>query len=296
MRFVPGLLLVAATSGSVACAKDGIRGDDGPDAGPDAAAGGPDADVGPQPCDMTGIWIAEQHTTSTALGSDQNTTTWYFYQFSQTGDRFTAVKSLNCGLVVDGTTTVTLDDATLEALAPNEAAGPGRGGTFKPTADGQQCEFSLDRMYNLRGANKAMYLTSAWTVGAPDKPLAMFPALPTNPPGMEDWDHDNMHGITLRSGLGNRFVAQRDYNQHAGTVAQFADQFGGRGVVVVKWDSQEGISDQTGPLLRVTATPKGDGWARYARADERLTVVETGAHPALETCRNVQRLAREIWP
>ncbi|HTJ45680.1 MAG TPA: hypothetical protein VL463_26440 [Kofleriaceae bacterium] len=290
MRLVLCACIVAG-----ACSSDGVNGSDGVDAGADAPQVGPDADVGNKPCDMTGVWIAEQHVTATALSSDQNTTTWYYYAITQTGDTFTVTDQLNCGLVVDGTTTVTLDDATLEALAPQEFAGVGRSGTFKASADGQHCDFAFDRMYNVRGADKAMYLTSAWKVGDPPKALSQFPALPTAPPGMQDWDKDNMDGITLRSGLGNRYVSQRDYNEHAGTVPQFAAKFGGQGVIVVKWDTQEGISTQTSPLLRVTATPKGDGWARYARADSTLTVVKTGAHPALDTCRNVQQLAKSAW-
>jgi hypothetical protein len=293
MRIVVGLTCVLAIAAG--CSKDGVSGDDGPDAGADASNSGPDANVGASPCDMTGVWIAEQHVTSTALSSDQNTTTWYYYKFTQQGDHFTVVDQLDCGLVVDGTTTVTLDDATLEALATQEFAGLGRGGTFKKSADGQHCDFSLDRMYNVRGAGKAQYLTNTWKVGDPPKALSEFPALPTTPPGMEDWDKDNMDGITLRSGLGNRYVCQRDYNEHAGTVPQFASTFGGQGVITVKWDSQEGISQQTPALLRISATPKGDGWARYARADSTLTVVTTGAHPALDTCRNVQQLAKTAW-
>src|SRR5688572_19222000 len=130
------------------CEQDGIAGSDGVDAGGDDGPSGPDADVGDQPCDMTGRWIAEQHTVSVALGANQNTTNWYFYEFTQTGETFTATKALNCGFVVDGTTTVTLGDATLKSLAETEFAGPGRSGTFRPSQDGQSCEFKLDRQYN----------------------------------------------------------------------------------------------------------------------------------------------------
>jgi len=296
MRFAMLLVCAAGISAeTTACSNDGVDGSDGSDAGIDSMATGPDANVGTNPCDMTGVWIAEQHVTSTALSTDQNTTTWYYYKIAQTGDKFTVMDQLDCGLVVDGTVTVTLADATLEALATQEFAGMGRTGTFKASADGQHCDFAFDRMYNVRGADKAMYLTNTWKVGDPPKPLSMFTALPTAPPGMQDWDKDNMDGITLLAGgLGNRFVAQRDYNEHAGTVAKFASQFGGKGVIVVKWDSQEGISDQTSPILRSTATPKGDGWARYARADTTLKM-GTGAHAALDTCRNVQQLAKSAW-
>jgi hypothetical protein len=293
MRCLLHLLAIATVVAG--CERDGVVGEDNLDAGGDAGPTGPDADVGDLPCDMTGRWIGEQHTVSVALGADQRTTTWYFYEFTQTGDRFTAVRSLNCGFVVDGTTTVTLDDATLAALAEQELAGQGRGGSFKPSMDGQSCEFVLDRMYNLRGADKAQYLTGTWNVGDPDRPLDQFPTLPTAPPGMQDWDGDNMDGITLRTGLGNRYVAQRDYNEHSGRVPTFAAEFGGQGVISVVWDSQEGISTQTSPLLRTTSTPSGNGWARYARADTTLTVVETGPTAVLETCRNVQQLATETW-
>ncbi len=292
MRIVFAVTIVALLP---ACSKDGVTGGDDVDAGADAAPTGPDANVGSKPCDMTGVWIAEQHVTATALSSDQNTTTWYYYAITQTGDTFAMTDQLNCGLVVDGTTTVTIDDATLEALAPQEFAGL-RSGTFKVSADGQHCDFALDRMYNLRGADKTMYLSNTWKPGDPPKPLSDFTAMPTAPPGMQDWDADSMDGITLRSGLGNRYVAQRDYNEHTGTVAQYAAQFGGQGVIDVKWDTQEGISNETSALLRISATAKGDGWARYARADQTLTVVKTGAHPALDTCHNVQQLAKSIWP
>lgn len=279
-----------------ACAPDQVLGDDDSGAHGDAGPTGPDANVGNGPCDMTGVWIAEQHTVSTAIGADQNTTNWYYYAITQTGDRFTVSSSLNCGFVVDGTTTVTLGDATLEALATMETAGPNRGGTFKLAADGQSCDFAFDRIYNLRGANKQMYLTSTWNVGDPPKPLTDFPPLPSAPPGMEDWDADGMDGVTLSTGLGSRYVAQRDWNEHQGDVPTHSAAFGGDGVITVFWDSQEAISAETPPLLRVSSTPKGDGWARYARVDGRLTVVTTGAHPALETCRNVQRLAQQVWP
>lgn len=285
------LLLAALLLLLAGCPKDGIAGDDGgDDAAGDGGPTGPDADVGDSPCDMSGVWIGEQHTVSVALATDQFTTTFYYYAIEQTGDRFTIVDALNCGFVVDGTTTVTLGDATLEALARQEMAGPNRQGNY--VENGDQCEFSLDRSYNIRGADKAAYLTDHWNIGDPAKELSTFPALPTAPPGMEDWDGDNMDGITLTSGLGPRYVAQRDWNQHSGTTSTFASQFGGEGVIVVQWDSQEGISTQTSPLLRTTATPSGDGWARYARAPQ----LEIVAGDDLQSCRNVQQLAQQIWP
>lgn len=282
-----GLPWIAVAGLAAACAQDGVNGDDDGNDAPDADSTRPDAEVGDAPCDMTGRWIAEQHTVSVALSTDQRTTNYFLFDITQEGDVFTITRALHCGFVVDGTTTVTLDDATLAALLDQEMAGQGRQGRYVQAGD--TCTFELDRIYNLRGASKATYL-DGWTVGDPDRPLSDFPALPTSEPGMEDWDGDAMHGITLRSGLGNRYVCQRDWNEHAGTTPTFASQFGGEGVIVVQWDSQEGISTQTPPLLRVSATPSGDGWARYARAGG----LADGATD-LETCRAVQALAQETW-
>ena len=295
---------VASLACLAACPNDGIRGDDGlPIGGPDGGGplpGEPDATptidgtAPATPCDMTGAWIGELHTTSTALGADQRATNWYYFEITQSGERFTIGKALHCGFIVEGTTSVTLADATLASLASTEYAGPGRQGTFKPTADNQSCTFSLDRTYNIRGANKAMYLTAVWNVGDPPKALNTFPQLPKVPPGMEDWEMDVQHGITLVTGLGKRYVAQRDWTEHLGTVPQFATEFGvetGPGKITVTWDSQEAVSDQTSPILRTTATPKGPGWSRFARAEGRLTPGATD----LQTCKSVQQLARDIW-
>jgi hypothetical protein len=288
------LLLGALMFLLTGCPKDTNPGDDGGDDGVDGGGGtAVDAAVS-EPCNMSGVWIAEQHVVSLALMAAQRSTTWYYYEIEQTGDRFTIVDGMNCGLVVDGTTTVTIGDATLAALARQEMAGPNRRGNY--TQNGDQCEFSLDRSYNIRGANKAQYLTDHWNIGDPDKELSTFPPLPDAPPGMEDWDHDSMDGITLTAGvLGGRYVAQRDWNQHHGTTDTFASQFGremGEGVIVVEWDNQEGISEQTPPLLRSTSTPSGDGWARYARAPQ----LEIIRDDDLTSCRNVQQLAQQIWP
>ncbi|HTM23032.1 MAG TPA: hypothetical protein VL172_21075 [Kofleriaceae bacterium] len=273
------------------CAKDGVGGDGDGDG--DGDAGSADGAQVSEACNMTGRWVGEQHVVSTALSADQRTTTWYYYEITQTGGTFTMTTVMNCGLVVDGTTTVTLGDDTLECLARNEAAGNGRQGTF--VQNGDSCEFHLDRSYNLRGADKAQYLLNTWQVG--DDPIALsdFPALPSEPPGMQDWDDDAMDGVTLSTGLGNRYVAQRDWNEHDGTVPTFASEFGGEGVIDVTWDAQEAVSLQTSSFLRTGATPVQGGWARYTRADD-LVVVTTGDHPELDTCRNVQQYAAAKWP
>lgn len=286
-----------------ACAEDRVLQPQGSvDAGEPIDPGDPDArpatggvDGGgsaSSECDMTGTWIVAQVTTSVALGADQTSVNWFYHSITQQADTFTVNESLNCGFRVTGTTTVTLPDATTLALAENTSSSVGRTGTF--TLNGGMCDFSINRAYNIRGADKAQFLANHWTIGDPPKPLGDFPQLPGDAgAGMEDWDSDGMEGITLSTGLGNRYVAQRDWNEHAGTVAPMSTSFGGDGVIVVTWDSQEAVSDQTSVLLRAGSTPQNPGHAYYAKVDGMLTVVP---NDKLETCKNVQRLALETWP
>jgi hypothetical protein len=259
---------------------------------------GSDADGGPAgACNLTGRWISVQITLATALGATQRTTNWFYHDIVQEpgSDEFTITKSLNCGFRVNGTTTVTLSDATAEALAIHNSSSNGRKGTYKPAADGK-CEFTLDRTYNLRGAEHGPFLSDHWMVGDPPKDLSTFPALPANAAaGMEDWDGDNMEGITLSTGLGPRYVTQRDWNQEHGFVVP-GDKIGGDGVIVVTWDGQEKVSTQTSPILQTGSTPKNPGYAYYERVGDRLTVVTSGAHPELDTCKNAVQIALTDYP
>src|SRR5688500_3230376 len=79
-------LVAAAWLCCAACAQDGVGGDDGGDDAPDADPTRPDAEVGDSACDMSGRWIAEQHTISVALSSDQHTTNYYLFDITQEGD------------------------------------------------------------------------------------------------------------------------------------------------------------------------------------------------------------------
>lgn len=284
-----------------ACAEDKVIGpmgdDDGGTTTIDARVittdGGPTIDGNPSSgdCDMTGRWIVAQVTFSTALGAQQKAVNWFYHDITQSGDQFTITKSLDCGFRVTGSTTVTLKDATLDALAKRSTS-VGRKGTYKLSGDGSKCELALARTYCLRGANMATFLSDHWTIGDPDKALSTFPALPANMgAGMEDWDADAKEGFTLNTGLGDRYVAQRDWNSHAGSVAKGATMFTGTDIVVT-WDGQEAVSMQTGALLRTTSTPMNPGRASWAKVDGELVVTAS----ELETCKNVQRLALMKFP
>jgi len=262
----------------------------------DASDGAMPPDAAVDPCDATGAWIVEEHRPYMGAGSSFFVTHWYFYRITDHGSRFAIDESLNCGFAGDlSSVAPSLSDATLATLVTNEVAGPGGGGSFAPSASGATCELTLDRMYDIRGAKRTTYLTNTWQVGDAAKPLADFVALPTVAPDMEDWDADVYRGITLHTSLGNRYVAQRDWHEHAGTVPQLSTNFGGDGVIVVAWEIQESVSTETTVLLRTSPTPNGNAWARYARIDPAL-VVATGVNAARDTCLAVQDLAAQTWP
>jgi hypothetical protein len=247
-------------------------------------------------CDLTGTWIVAQETYATALSAQQTSVNWFYHEIEQDGVEVTIRKSLNCGLRVTGSTTVTLSDAALVALARNTSSSVGRTGIFGLSSDGTRCQLALARTYNIRGANKQRFLTDHWQLGAAPKPLAEFPRLPASEAeGMEDWDNDGREGYTLSTGFGDRYVAQRDWNEHHGPVELDADEFGTRWPIAVVWDGEEVVSAQTPAFLRATATPVGNGRAYYRRADD-LAVANDGPTPELTTCKNVQRLALQAWP
>lgn len=271
-------------------------GDDGPAAGAGGSAGtssgsgggGEDGgDSGPA-CDLSGAWLTQHHTTNTALGAPQVSTSWNYHRIEQDGDGFTIVRSFDCGYVVRGTTDVSLSDAALEATARMSSTGSGTLGSFKQTTDGESCDLSFDRIYAIRGANRAMFLDAVWMVGDAPKELGEFPMPTSAADGMEDWDEDGHEGLTQLTGIGDRYTAQIDWHSYEGQVPAHRSQFGGMGVISVDYDLREVVSDETPPLLRTSSSPVPPGYGFMARVAQPLDEDEP-----LELCRSVQGMAVE---
>jgi len=263
------------------------------DAGPERST--PDAGVA-DGCDLSGAWVTQHVTTNTALGAPQLATNWSYHVFEQDGTRVRIVDSLDCGYVVRGTTDVALADATLEAMAVKATHAVGVEGTLVPTDGGQGCELELDRIYTIRGANRAMFLDSVWEVGDPPRPLSAFTLPSDASDGMEDWDHDGHEGITQLTGLGDRYTAQIDWYALSGTLPLVDGKLGvdpigtEPGVIVADYDARESVSMETPALLRTSSVPAPPGYGSMVRAD-RLARLREGESPELETCRSVQALA-----
>jgi hypothetical protein len=244
---------------------------------------------------MSGAWVAQHVTTNTALGAVQRSTNWSYLRFEQTGTQLRVVDALDCGYVVRGTTDVSLDDATLEAMARMSTNAVGVMGSVEPAGDGQSCAFSLDRIYSIRGANKAEFLDARWEIGDAPKPLSEFTLPTSEQDGMEDWDDDGHEGLTQLTGLGDRYTAQLDWHAFSGTLALEdgvlgAHALGGMGMLVADYDMLESVSQQTPALLQTSSVPEPPGYAQLMRADA-LVRESTGAHPELEACKQVQAFA-----
>lgn len=245
-------------------------------------------------CDLSGVWVTQHVTTNTALGATQLATNWNYHRIEQDGTRLRIVESLDCGYVVRGTTDVSLGDATLEAMAVHATNAVGVEGTLELADDGSGCALAMDRIYTIRGADRARYLDAIWEIGDAPKELSEFELPANEAEGMEDWDEDGHEAITQLTGFGDRYTAQIDWHAFRGTLpleeGQLGDAIGGDGIIFADYDAIESVSDETLEILSTSSVPMSPGAGFLLRADD-LEIVTSGEHPELETCKNVQAMA-----
>jgi len=212
-------------------------------------------------CDMSGYWVVRETAFSVddVVNQVQTTSSWHFFHIVQTGDSFEVTQSLTCATEVTGTVRVTWTTGGERGMIYRNAQDgsgapqqPARRGTFR--VDGENCSFSLERFYSVRGAEDRFL---------PDDPralpdLASLPALPyeDNPAhdpsspfglgldGNVDDDGDGFPGLAFQiSGnlTGRRNTAQRDYTEYypdpAFVIRQHAAEFRARG----SFNNQENV-------------------------------------------------------
>jgi hypothetical protein len=180
-------------------------------------------------CDMTGFWAVREtdYERDMVLQSVQTSSNWYLYQLAQTGDTFTMVASMECGVHVTGSATVDYTPASLQAMLhanPQDGSGPHgyRHGTSEVAAGG--CGVSLDRWYFIR-ALLPSFLPADFSADAPLSSLPPLPSVsdpvngPDDPPGATDPDGDGFPGIAFQiTGAlvtGVRDEVQRIWKQYA---------------------------------------------------------------------------------
>lgn len=231
--------------------EDGDSGD-GDDTTPPVAAA---AD-----CDLNGIWIGRQSTTNKALGLPQIANNWYYLEFEQRGTDVLVKKHYDCGIVVKGSVTVVVSRASGVALMQHNNQA-GRKGTLAKV--GNQCEFSMDRYWSIRGANEARYRPSGADAALDVAAVAAKNPLPTknNLDGAEDWDKDGTPGTAWQStGIvsGTRHSIQRDWNEwftDSAIVITPSTTWPNDFVARTRFNNEEVVIDATHDILKQASMP-----------------------------------------
>jgi hypothetical protein len=219
-------------------------------------AGATDAD-----CDFSGVWAGQQLTVSEAIGVGQTSNNWYLLELKQTGDAIEVTNSLDCGIEVQGSATVTLSKATLEGELPHNHQN-GRKGTLKKL-DGK-CVLDVERFWSVRGADEMRFLPEGARnsmMSVPDVAKANPLPTPSHPDGAVDTENDGKLGIAFQaSGIieGTRNSVQRDWTRwftDSGYEITPARDWTTELTVRADFDNEESVMDATTPLLMSLSTP-----------------------------------------
>jgi hypothetical protein len=200
-------------------------------------------------CDLSGRWIATEHRVATALGAQEASHTWLYYETTQSGSSGTITKGLDCGQNVRGISSVSADvdyQKTWPAMLTKDLE---TGRTFTSTASSGGCSVSFEKRYTVTGATVAFYGDPSQTM-----PMASQQASSTAP-GWEDWDNDGHPGFTMNvTGLatGQIYIAIRVWNMFSGTIATGASTF----KLADSWNSEQDLLGYTGSSL-LTETASG---------------------------------------
>jgi hypothetical protein len=261
------------------------------------AAGFPDvaASTGKPPqdpaCDLNGRWLVAQRVLAAALGQEQTSHNWFYYEIRHEGPDVVVTKGLHCGFEV-------VKRSTLAASVDSSGAWPaflrhnsstGRRGTF--VAEGGGCRLRLEREYVVRGATVAHYSNPA-------------NALPTRAqkaegqaPGWEDWDADGNPGISLvvSSALasGTVYTCQRDWTEYDGPTTA-----GPRLKVPLRYAVEQvalGRAAGAPQIIESTAAPSSDPAQHFAWF-HRLGAGEAATGSDAEICAAVRSLAPRVVP
>jgi hypothetical protein len=239
-------------------------------------------------CDLNGRWLIAQRVLADALGQQQASHNWFYYELRQDGTSVTVTKGLHCGYEVKHVTVLGADVDTTAAwpalLAHDSDAG--RAGTVQSA--GGMCQVGFEKRYTVRGATLPFYAD-------PNQPMPTAAQMATGSmPGWEDWDHDGHPGVTLtvsHAANGHIYCAQRDWNQYSGAIAQGATSF----KLGVTWDSGQDVLGYDGsPLITESGTPDADPSQHYVWFVRLAPSQVTGDDAAI--CAAVRALVPSVAP
>lgn len=213
-------------------------------------------------CDMTGKWIAQIITVSSALGAEATSYNWYYYDITDNGDEATINRGWDCSFEVCGTSSVfplpetgeelslrNRQDGVLDAVA-NITVAPRRV-IYKPAGDGL-CYFEMERWWWLRGLDStSFYPPRDRFADMTHSEMNGLVPMPTkaNTAGNEDWDGDGYPGIYLSvtaPAIGHRHVSHRDWNEYGpALIPDGSSNF----IVPADFDAQEIVYSANPSLL-----------------------------------------------
>lgn len=167
-------------------------------------------------CDMSGLWMVKQLTRSEALGLGQFANYYYFFELAQDGEDVTVVSQMDCDIRVEGSVSVTINEATRRSLMAHNSQ-RGRRATMR-RQDDTHCALAFERFWSVRGADEARFApmprSSKETVAEVRTRLPLPTAQARS--GAEDWEEDGQLGIAWQiNGIasGTRNTVQRDYTE-----------------------------------------------------------------------------------
>jgi hypothetical protein len=268
-----------------------------PPAPRDGASAGPMGDAGPpglpadRDCDLGGRWLVGQRVLATAVGQEQASHNWFYYEIRQDGAALLVTRGLHCGYRVVKKTSLgaSVDSSGAWPAFLQHNSSAGRKGTYMK--EGTGCRLELDREYTVRGATVAYYADPATKLPDRNQPAS------AGMPGWEDWDGDGNPGISLKVSStvasGTLYTCQRDWTQYRGstparaTKLRVAITYGGEQVAL-------GRSPGSAQAITSTSSPSSSPAEHYALLHRLEPGQATGTDA--EICAAIRALTEQLVP
>jgi hypothetical protein len=264
-------------------------GDAGSDDGdtPPVEGGLPTSTVG---CDLSGRWLVTDREVSTALGAEEATHEWLYFEMSQTGTQLTVTKGLSCGMNTVGISAAS-GNVACEKVWPAMQTYDienGRTATSAMTASG--CSVSFARFYEVNGASVPYYQNPNNAL-----PPASQEATASSP-GWQDWDNDGLPGYTMNvTGLttGQLYISSRRWNEWSGTIDAGSNTF----TLADDWEADSDLLGYNGSSLLTensSATRDNDASLHFVTFARLTPTQATGDDTSV--CAAVRSLAPTLAP
>jgi hypothetical protein len=241
-------------------------------------------------CDLSGRWLVAVHEVATALGAQEASHEWLYFEMTQAGTALTVTKGLSCGTNIVGISAASANvecHKTWPAMLMKDAE-TGRTGTSQPTASG--CAVSFAKFTMVVGATVPYYQDQSNALPSPSTQAS------SGTPGWEDWDNDGNPGYTMNvTGLatGQLYIATRRWNQWSGTVAAGSNTF----TIPDNWNSESDLLGYNGSslLTETSAGTKDNDASLHFVTFARLAPTQATGDDAT-ICSSVRTLAPMLAP